>query len=175
MKAILRASVIAAALLTAWAALAPSRAEPCRIGPAAFEAPACTVVETDEGTGPARYVQWQEGGKVYTVFVVTTKKPTSLRGYLARWRRRACTTEEIPFHHELSFEGAARDGKRRVPPRITWAGKCVSPEWFMNHAIGLQRQVVELRVTHLLGSGDSVPLEAALAALLDRVRIYPVD
>ena len=45
----------------------------------------------------------------------------------------------------------------------------------MLHAIGLKRQVVELRVTHLLGRGDSVPLEAALAAFLDRVRIYPVD
>lgn len=45
-------------------------------------------------------------------------------------------------------------------------------EQYVNHAIGLKRQVVELHVTHVLGSGDAIPLEVALTGLLNRTRLY---
>jgi hypothetical protein len=176
MNAILRATATAAFLFMAWPTPAPLHAEPCRIGPVAFEAPTCTVEEGSEAAGPARSVQWKEGGKYYTVLVIAQKKRYSFRGYVARWRRiRGCTAHEIPVRHAIRFEGAPPEDKRSTPPQVTWAGGCMAPEWFINHAIGLKRVVVELRVTHVLTSGDPVPLETALAAFLERVHLYPED
>jgi hypothetical protein len=163
---------VAAALLPVW--LAPSSAEQCRIGPVAFEAPACAVEKTAHGEGPASYAQWQEGETIYTVVVVTARKPISFKGYLGRWLyQRKCSAAEIPFGHELGIEGVERSIKPDTPPQITWKGTCVAPEKYMVRAIGLKRQVVELHVT--LPLGDPAPIEGALAAFLDRVRLYPAE
>ena len=171
MNAILHASAVAAALLPVCLTPTLSSAEQCRIGPVTFEAPACTVEKASHGEGPASYAQWKEGGTTYTVTVVTARKPISFKGYLGRWlHRHKCTASEIPFGHKLGVESSIKPG---APPQITWKGACAAPEKYMVRAISLRRQVVELNVA--LPEGDPAPIEAALAALLDRVRLYPAE
>jgi hypothetical protein len=173
MIAIVRARLVAAVLLTAWLVPAASHAEECRIGPIAVEAPACTVKEATEREGPAQYVEWREGGMIYTVAVIASKRSNPIRGYFARWRQqRKCTANEIRFSHEVRFESAGSAGKQRTPPQITWTGVCISSAGgYITHAIGLKRQVVELHVNRT--RDGTAPVEAALAALLDRVRLSP--
>jgi len=174
MNAIVRASIVAAALLPAWLMPAPSRAEQCRIGPAAFEAPACTVKDTSHREGPAQYAEWREDGMVYTVLVIAARKRDPFRGYLARWtQHRKCTANEIPFGHEVRFEGADGGGKTATPPQITWTGVCAAPGAYFVRAIGLKHRVVELHVNRV--ARDPAPIETALAAFLDRVRLSPAN
>lgn len=174
MNAILRASAVVAALLPVWLAPALSSAEQCRTGPVTFEAPACTVEKTAYGEGPASYAQWKEGGTIYTVIVVTARKPISFKGYLGRWlHQHKCTASEIPFDHKLGIEGVESSVKPGTPLQITWKGTCAAYEKYIVRAISLKRQVVELHVT--LPLGDPAPIEAALAAFLDRVRLYPAQ
>ncbi len=175
MNVIVRASIMAAALLPAGLMPAPSRAEQCRIGPVLFEAPACTVENTDHREGPAQYAEWREGGRVYTVLVVTARKRDPLKGYLARWlHHRKCIAKEIPFGHEVRFEGSEDASKTVTPPQITWTGACIVAGTYFVRAIGLKHRVVELHVRRGVHD-EPPPIETALAAFLDRVRLSPAS
>jgi hypothetical protein len=173
MNATFRASLVAMALLAAGLMPAPACAEECRIGPVAVEAPACAVKEAGEREGPAQYAEWREGGMIYTVAVIASKRLNPIRGYFARWRQqRKCTANEIRFGREVRFESAGGAGKQRTPPQMTWTGVCISSAGgYIAHVIGLKRQVVELHVNR--ARGEEAPVEAALGAFLDRVRLSP--
>jgi hypothetical protein len=175
MNTAIRAIVAAATLLPAWLMPAPSRAEECRIGPVTVEAPVCTVNEAPEREGPAQFAEWREGGMIYIVAVIASKRSDPIRGYFARWRQqRKCTANEIRLGHEVRFESPASAGKPRTPPQTTWTGACISSaSGYITHAIGLRRQVVELHVNRT--RGETASLEAALAAFLDRVHLSPGD
>lgn len=163
MKSIVRASVMV--LMPALAATA-LRAEECRIGPAAFEAPACTIGQDRHFEGPAQYVRWEEGGTFYTVFVIAPDRRRDFRGYLNRWRHsHKCTAEEISFGEPVRL--AAPDGS--TPPQKTWTGNCAAPVTYMVRAIRLKRVVVELHVDRTRSNRPA--LEPAFASLLGRVRL----
>jgi hypothetical protein len=154
---------------------APSQAGECRLGPVTIDAPVCKIEETPHSDGPARYVQWEEGGIRYEVSVIAPYGPGRFRGHVSRWRRsHKCTAEEIPFGRTAHFPPESRK-----PAFVTWKGVCADCGRFVIQAMGFKRRVVEFHA----GRGCSRPvpasggpgLEDALAALLDRVQIAPSD
>ena len=172
MKRMVRANAIA----LVWFAATAACAGECRIGPAAFEAPACDIREMEHADGPARYVQWQEGGILYEVSVIAPYRPRSFRGHVSRWRHsHKCTAEEVPFEHMVRV-AASGGGK---PPQATWKGVCADCGSYVMQATGLKRQVVELHAGRRCGGlnppPSEPPLEVAFAAFLGHVQLLPGD
>lgn len=154
-------------------AMAPLKAEECRIGPVTVDAPRCEIKEISHSEGPARYAGWEEGGTSYTVIVITPKRMQDFKGYITRWRHHhKCTADEISFGPVIHL--AEGGGKQNLaPPQKTWTGTCASPVTFIIRAVRLKRQVVELHV-------DSFPskraaLEPTFIALLERVKVSPAN
>lgn len=168
----IRAGAVAAALAGSCMAAPAVLAAECRIGAAVtIETPVCSI-RTAEALGePTQAIEWEDGGIFRSLIVVTLTRPTSIKGYLARWRHHhKCAATTRPFDYPVPY--STRTGAARTnPPQLEWEGSCAGGDSYIIRAIHLRTQVVEVHVDRRALRGPD--LEPAFLALLRQIRLLP--
>ena len=143
----------------------------CVMGPVSVEAQTCEISSQDLGEWRADYVEWRDSGAIiYTVILITPKRPRSFKGYLGRWRHHhKCTAIE---RHAGPPSQVHEKAGTSIPQQTTWGGVCAGGDSYIARAVAAGTQVVEMHAARRRGipKGPS-EVEQLFPGLIDRVRL----